>query len=66
MKQGDPANNQLWQYCACFADRLSFTGAAEAQVASVVARVEEVVARHPEAASYRPAVRVIPKLRNQV
>ncbi|WP_214105484.1 adenylosuccinate lyase [Acrocarpospora catenulata] len=37
------------------ADRLSFTGAAEAQVASVVARVAEVVARHPEAASYRPA-----------
>ncbi|WP_326794395.1 adenylosuccinate lyase [Streptomyces sp. NBC_01808] len=36
------------------ADRLSFTGAAEEQVAAVVARVEEVVKRHPEAAGYAP------------
>ncbi|GAA2127862.1 adenylosuccinate lyase [Streptomyces synnematoformans] len=36
------------------ADRLSFTGAAEDQVAAVAARVEEVVKRHPEAAGYAP------------
>jgi adenylosuccinate lyase len=34
---------------------LSFTGAAAAQIAAVVARVEDVVRRHPEAAAYRPA-----------
>jgi adenylosuccinate lyase len=34
---------------------LSFTGAAGAQVAAVVARVEDVVRRHPDAASYTPA-----------
>lgn len=33
---------------------LSFTGAAAAQVHSVVARVNEVVAAHPEAAGYDP------------
>ncbi len=33
---------------------LSFTGAATDQVDAVVARVETVVARHPEAAAYRP------------
>jgi adenylosuccinate lyase len=36
------------------ADRSAFTGAAGAQVAAVVARVDEVVARHPEAAGYAP------------
>lgn len=36
------------------ADRLSFTGAAEDQVAAVATRVEEVVKRHPEAAGYAP------------
>ncbi|MGH3930592.1 MAG: adenylosuccinate lyase, partial [Pseudonocardiaceae bacterium] len=40
---------------ALLADRLPFTGAAAAQVAVVVAEVERVVARHPEAATYRPA-----------
>ncbi|MFW6693042.1 adenylosuccinate lyase [Streptomyces sp. MAR4 CNX-425] len=39
---------------ALMADRLSFTGAAEEQVAAVAARVEEVVERHPEAAGYAP------------
>ncbi|WP_129843611.1 adenylosuccinate lyase [Streptomyces sp. RFCAC02] len=39
---------------ALMADRLSFTGAAAGQVAAVVARVEDVVKRHPAAASYRP------------
>ncbi len=34
---------------------LSFTGAAGAQVAAVVARVEDVVRRHPDAAAYTPA-----------
>ncbi len=34
---------------------LSFTGAAAAQVADVVARVGEVVAQHPAAADYQPA-----------
>jgi adenylosuccinate lyase len=37
------------------ADRLSFTGVAGAQVASVVKRVEEVAARFPEASRYSPA-----------
>lgn len=36
------------------ADRLSFTGTAGAQVEGVVARVEEVVRRFPEATSYEP------------
>ncbi|GAA2067777.1 adenylosuccinate lyase [Streptomyces albiaxialis] len=39
---------------ALMADRLSFTGAAEGQVAEVVARVEEVTKLHPEAAAYAP------------
>ncbi|RAG85988.1 adenylosuccinate lyase [Streptacidiphilus pinicola] len=39
---------------ALLADKLSFTGAAAAQVGEVVARVEEVTARYPEAAKYRP------------
>ncbi|MDQ1625727.1 MAG: adenylosuccinate lyase [Actinomycetota bacterium] len=34
---------------------LSFTGAAASQIAAVVAKVEDVVRRHPEAAAYRPA-----------
>jgi adenylosuccinate lyase len=40
---------------ALVADPTGFTGAAGAQVAAVVARVDAVVARHPGAASYRPA-----------
>ncbi|MBO8188599.1 adenylosuccinate lyase [Streptomyces spirodelae] len=36
------------------ADRLSFTGAAAAQTAEVVSRVQEVAELHPEAAAYRP------------
>jgi adenylosuccinate lyase len=40
---------------ALVAEPLSFTGAAGAQVAEVVRRVEEVVARHPAAAAYDPA-----------
>ncbi|MEO3853983.1 adenylosuccinate lyase [Acrocarpospora sp. B8E8] len=40
---------------ALLADRLSFTGSAEAQVAAVVARVEAVVAARPEAAAYTPS-----------
>ena len=39
---------------ALLADRLSFTGAAGAQVAEVVRQVEEVAAQHPEAAKYAP------------
>ncbi|WP_037604191.1 adenylosuccinate lyase [Streptacidiphilus rugosus] len=39
---------------ALLADRLSFTGAASGQVAQVVARVEDIAARYPEAAKYRP------------
>ncbi|HEX6920407.1 MAG TPA: adenylosuccinate lyase [Actinomycetes bacterium] len=37
------------------ADPQSFTGAADAQVAEVVRRVERVVHRHPAAAEYTPA-----------
>jgi len=40
---------------ALVADPMTFTGAAGAQVAAVVARVEAVVRRHPEAAAYSPA-----------
>ncbi len=36
-------------------DPATFTGAAEAQVATVVHRVEQLVSRHPQAASYTPA-----------
>jgi adenylosuccinate lyase len=39
---------------ALMADRLSFTGAAAAQVAEVVGRVEEVAKAYPQAAAYRP------------
>ncbi|WP_404816219.1 adenylosuccinate lyase [Streptomyces thermolineatus] len=42
------------QLDALMADRLSFTGAAASQVAEVVRRVEEVTARHPQAAAYTP------------
>jgi adenylosuccinate lyase len=40
---------------ALLADRLPFTGAATEQVAAVVAAVDAVVARYPQAANYRPA-----------
>jgi hypothetical protein len=36
------------------ADPLSFVGTAPQQVERFVARVGEIVARHPEAATYRP------------
>ncbi len=39
---------------ALVAEPLSFTGAASPQVQAVVARVEAVVARHPQAAAYVP------------
>ena len=37
------------------ADPLSFTGTAQSQVDTVIARVQDVVARFPEAAAYTPA-----------
>jgi adenylosuccinate lyase len=40
---------------ALVADPATFTGAAYAQVQAVAARIAEVVARHPEAATYAPA-----------
>jgi adenylosuccinate lyase len=40
---------------ALVADPAGFTGAAGAQVAAVVAQVETVVRRYPEAATYTPA-----------
>jgi adenylosuccinate lyase len=43
------------QLDALVADPLSFTGAAGAQVQAVVARVQDVVRRHPVAATYAPA-----------
>ncbi|MFF2624265.1 adenylosuccinate lyase [Kitasatospora griseola] len=39
---------------ALLADRLSFTGAAAAQVGEIVRRIEAVAATHPEAAKYVP------------
>ena len=40
---------------AAVAEPLRFSGAAGAQVDAVVSRVEQLVARHPDAAAYRPA-----------
>jgi adenylosuccinate lyase len=40
---------------AVLADRKAFTGAAGEQVDAVVAAVDELVSRHPEAAKYTPA-----------
>jgi adenylosuccinate lyase len=40
---------------ALLVGRLPFTGAAAAQITAVVAEVESIVARHPEAATYHPA-----------
>ncbi|MET7641455.1 adenylosuccinate lyase [Streptomyces sp. NPDC005438] len=39
---------------ALMADRLAFTGAASAQVETVLHRIDEVTRRHPRAASYTP------------
>ena len=39
---------------ALVAEPLSFTGAAERQVADLAARIGEVTAKHPEAAAYVP------------
>ncbi|MDQ1641986.1 MAG: adenylosuccinate lyase, partial [Actinomycetota bacterium] len=43
------------QLAELIAAPLSFTGASAGQIAAVVARVADVVRRHPEAAAYRPA-----------
>ena len=43
------------QLAGLVAEPVTFTGAAAAQVAAVVARVEDVVRRHPDAAAYDPA-----------
>jgi adenylosuccinate lyase len=43
------------EVAALVADPASFTGAASAQVAEVVRRVEEVAKAHPEAVGYAPA-----------
>jgi adenylosuccinate lyase len=40
---------------ALVAEPLSFTGAANAQISEVFARVEKIAAAHPEAAAYTPA-----------
>jgi adenylosuccinate lyase len=42
------------ELAAAVADPMEFAGAARDQVDAVVRRVESVVARHPEAAAYRP------------
>ncbi|MEJ5929031.1 adenylosuccinate lyase [Corynebacterium sp. H128] len=39
---------------AALADRHAFIGAAESQVGRVLARIQDVVGRYPEAASYQP------------
>lgn len=43
------------QLDALLADKLTFVGAAPAQVERVIAHVDTVVKEHPEAANYRPA-----------
>ncbi len=40
---------------ALLADRLPFTGTAAEQLAAVIAEVEAVVSRYPDAARYHPA-----------
>jgi adenylosuccinate lyase len=40
---------------ALVADRSAFTGLASAQVAAILAQVQQIVAQHPEAAGYKPA-----------
>jgi adenylosuccinate lyase len=40
---------------ALLTDRLPFTGSAARQIATVVAEVESVIARYPDAATYHPA-----------
>ncbi|HSE69566.1 MAG TPA: adenylosuccinate lyase [Nocardioidaceae bacterium] len=42
------------QLASLVAEPITFTGAAQAQVESVVRRVDEVAKRHPEAAAYTP------------
>ena len=42
------------EIAALVRDPIEFTGAARSQTAAVVRRAEQVVARHPDAASYRP------------
>ncbi|MCK1797995.1 adenylosuccinate lyase [Streptomyces sp. XM4193] len=42
------------QLTELLADRLAFTGAAAGQVVQVLTRIEEITARHPRAAAYRP------------
>ena len=67
LRQGAPENELLDRLAAdpripldraaldgLMADRLSFTGAAHDQVTAVLARIEAVVKRHPEAAAYAP------------
>ncbi|RJK94365.1 adenylosuccinate lyase [Vallicoccus soli] len=68
MREGGAAGNDLFERLAAderlrlapadlealVAEPLSFTGAAQAQVRAVAARVEEVVRRHPQAAAYVP------------
>lgn len=43
------------QLDALVADRLAFTGAAAEQVGDVVAEIEKITSRHPDAAAYTPA-----------
>jgi adenylosuccinate lyase len=67
MRQGQPDNDLLArlagdsrlglteeQLASLVAEPITFTGAAVRQVAAVVRRVEELTARHPDAASYVP------------
>jgi adenylosuccinate lyase len=42
------------EIAALVRDPIEFTGVARSQTAAVVRRVEQVVARHPAAASYTP------------
>jgi adenylosuccinate lyase len=68
MRQGRTDNDLLERFAAddrlgltreqiegLVADPIDFTGAARDQVASVVRRVQAVLAGDPDAASYRPA-----------
>ena len=66
MRRGQPENDVMdrlagsdlglsrGQLDALLAEPLGFTGAAQAQVRAVVGRVDELVARDPEAAAYSP------------
>ena len=50
----DPSPLDRGELDALMADKLSFTGAAGDQVASLVSSIEQIAKQHPQAAAYAP------------